>query len=353
MMNMMNNDFELSDYESEISEDENEDYEDYVSEPELYEEFDYSGEEIEEPVRVITPQPIQLAAANSAFRTLAEAKTFYEQEHKRKLDELEHEEHMQSVIKRLAEEKYWKEIIDGLPVESEGFKKRRLAQEIEEKAKLLEEKKAQETNSLPFGHRRNGGKQKKSHADVDPAVVKQRRAERRRVRKSEKKEEEIKRAKIFEAQAAKEKIEEEKIEEEKIKELVYRPTVKLSKPKISAEDELMEFGFDKEEKEDTNWTVVSSKKKKEPLVLKMGVKPFRELKTETVPQTSSGKSRMCRSVAKCEQCAHGEHCRFAHTMDELTPKVCEFGEGCKFFHSKDKPCSYIHSFETKMEYCKK
>jgi hypothetical protein len=345
-MKMMNeNDFEISDYESDISlYDDDDTSSEYDLEHEPY-EFG-SSEDKEEPVKVFTPQPIQLAAENSNFRTLAEAKTFYDQERKRQNDELDHEEHMKTVVKRLAEEKYWKEIINALPVESEGFKKRRLVQEAEEKEKLVKEKKRQKTKPLPFGHRRNGGKHKKSHGDVDPDVVKQRRAERRRVRKNEKKEEENKRAKFFEDNAVK--------IEEKIEDLYRTATLKLKKPDISMEDALLEFGTQETGKEDTTWTVVPSKKKKEPLVLKMGVKPFRELvKTESVQKTSSGKTRMCRFVTKQTECAHGEQCRFAHTIDELTPKVCDFGEACKFLHSKDKPCSYIHSFETKLEYCQR
>jgi len=185
MKMMIENDFEISDHESDISLYDDEDTSsEYDLEYELYEFV--SSEDKEEPVRVITPQPIQLAAENSNFRTLAEAKTFYDQERKRQNDELDHEEHMKTVVKRLAEEKYWKEIINALPVESEGFKKRRLRQEAEEKEKLVKEKKRQKTKPLPFGHRRNGGKHKKSHGDVDPDVVKQRRAERRRSGKREK-----------------------------------------------------------------------------------------------------------------------------------------------------------------------
>ncbi len=66
------------------------------------------------------------------------------------------------------------------------------------------------------------------------------------------------------------------------------------------------------------------------------------------------KSKMCSSVDKNEQCQHGEHCRFAHSLDELKISNCLFEQRCRFVrmsngnlvNNGEKVCSHKHPHET-------
>jgi hypothetical protein len=67
------------------------------------------------------------------------------------------------------------------------------------------------------------------------------------------------------------------------------------------------------------------------------------------------KTRMCSSVDKNEECQHGEHCRFAHSLDELKISNCLFEQRCRFVrmsngtlvNNGEKVCSHKHPHETK------
>jgi len=75
---------------------------------------------------------------------------------------------------------------------------------------------------------------------------------------------------------------------------------------------------------------------------------FEKLKTAK----GTTKSQMCSSIGS-GKCRHGVKCRFAHTVEELTPMECFFGNKCQFIVSSKKKCMCIHSMENKEEYCKR
>jgi hypothetical protein len=65
------------------------------------------------------------------------------------------------------------------------------------------------------------------------------------------------------------------------------------------------------------------------------------------------KSKMCSSFGTNKPCRHGGNCRFAHTVDELSPSECFFGTDCKFLHCPERLCVFIHEQETKIQYCQR
>jgi hypothetical protein len=57
-------------------------------------------------------------------------------------------------------------------------------------------------------------------------------------------------------------------------------------------------------------------------------------------------TRVCESFKSGEQCRHGERCRFAHSLEELTPRSCAFGHECRKIHAKTgNVCEYSHPQE--------
>jgi len=71
--------------------------------------------------------------------------------------------------------------------------------------------------------------------------------------------------------------------------------------------------------------------------------------------TSFVKTRMCPSFDKKEECQHGTHCRFAHSLEELKISNCLFEKRCRFvrmlngelINHGEKVCSHKHPHETK------
>jgi hypothetical protein len=74
-------------------------------------------------------------------------------------------------------------------------------------------------------------------------------------------------------------------------------------------------------------------------------------------ETKLFKTKMCLSVEKGIECPHGNKCRFAHILDELTPNNCLFKNQCRLVYTNTKgflvnvkggkKCEYIHPEETK------
>ena len=338
---------------------------DYHPEYEIYnDETGYTCDENKNTVvpgfhstKVYYPKPIQLASKNSEFATMDEVIAWRNAELERLREEIVTATFKAELAKKEAQEadaKKWKELMEELPTESEAMKSKRLAKEAEEAlVKVIQkrkEKAKEGKKALPFGHRRNGGGKKgRSHAEVDPEVVKARRALRRKVRKEEKKIEETKRTEFFNTQKKEEKEEkkEEKKEEENelydvVRKTANLPTFPEEKPKIVVV-------------KNNDWQTVPLRKKKiEPIVLKMGVASYcQPVISEPEVQKSNVKSRMCTSVLQNTECKHGENCRFAHSVDQLTPASCLFGKDCKFVNSKVRNCYFCHPFESKFEYCKR
>jgi len=342
---------------------------DYHPEYEIYnDETGYTCDENKNTVvpgfhstKVYYPKPIQLASKNSEFDTLEQVLAWRNAELERLREEIMTATFKAELAKKEAQEaeaKKWKELMEELPTESESVKSKRLAKEAEEAlAKEIQkrkEKAKEGKKALPFGHRRNGGGKKgRSHAEVDPEVVKARRALRRKVRKEEKKIEETKRTEFFNTQKKEVKEKEEKKEEKEkekeenelydvVRKTANLPTFPEEKPKIVVV-------------KNNDWQTVPLRKKKiEPIVLKMGVASYcQPVISEPEVQKSNVKSRMCTSVLQNTECKHGENCRFAHSVDELTPASCLFGKDCKFVNSKVRNCYFCHPFESKFEYCKR
>jgi hypothetical protein len=100
---------------------------------------------------------------------------------------------------------------------------------------------------------------------------------------------------------------------------------------------------------DNNWKVVNNKKKIEPLFID---KKKLDAKVK--------KSQMCNSVKNgiISVCPHGKSCRFAHTVEELTPLMCQHSKLCKFVELNgdcycnigDKICFYQHVDEKIEDY---
>ena len=91
---------------------------------------------------------------------------------------------------------------------------------------------------------------------------------------------------------------------------------------------------------------------------------FKTLESKDELASKLVKTKMCKSVKLNKPCKHGDKCRFAHSFDELTKKMCAFGIGCKlvtkyttegkFINCPDrrtgKICMYWHPEETDESY---
>jgi hypothetical protein len=63
------------------------------------------------------------------------------------------------------------------------------------------------------------------------------------------------------------------------------------------------------------------------------------------------KSVFCRSVTGEGQClAVGGKCRFAHTIEELRPRLCRYGDRCNRHKDHPKTCKFVHPEETIYDY---
>jgi hypothetical protein len=78
-------------------------------------------------------------------------------------------------------------------------------------------------------------------------------------------------------------------------------------------------------------------------------------KKEFKPATSE-KTKLCDSVTKNTTCRHGNFCRFAHSLEQLSVKNCDYGKTCNFVVSKNgvwknnnnysnRKCLHIHPEE--------
>jgi hypothetical protein len=81
---------------------------------------------------------------------------------------------------------------------------------------------------------------------------------------------------------------------------------------------------------------------------------------QNMADTTSKRSRVCRSIQSNSACKYGDKCNFAHNFEELSPKICMFGDRCRnvkytksgsFSNIDNKGCQFIHNGETKRNYC--
>tara|TARA_B100000497_G_scaffold115402_1_gene138906 strand:- start:63 stop:2606 length:2544 start_codon:yes stop_codon:yes gene_type:complete len=282
--------------------------------------------------KISFPLPLQLASEKSGFCTLFEYQAYLQElaiqaETEKELADFSEEKKIRLIEE--AKKKKEREFYDSLPTESKAFREKRLA------AQKTKPKK--ENKPLPFGHRRNGGKSK-NHSEVDPEVIKARRAERRKIVKAEKKEAERIRKEHFATQAEPKKIENIPVP------IVHEDFRTAEILLVKKEQEFLPVKKESPKKEvKSEWTTVPMKKK---LVIKMGAASYNKSENKISTDVSKSKTRMCKSVMENTPCPHGSACRFAHNVNELTPTTCSYGSNCKF----QKKCFFLHPSETKDQY---
>lgn len=252
---------------------------------------------------------------------------------------------------------------------------------------------ASKTSHTAWGHRRSGGgkgkKEKISIKDTSEEA-KLAKAAAKRIRQTLNKEKgKIEMAKRVEAitriqkQIAKDAIDVDseaeelteeqlmKIEIAKINEENMKKTRKLVVENI---DFTREYFVEKtvEPKEHSSWSVVDKKSKKQDSIAKKIEMAFytdnaREDFVKEVSKKPMSKAvkrtRFCSSVLKGGKCPHGSRCNFAHTMEQLTPKMCAFEKrgscrcvnksGSTFLNKGRKVCEYLHEGETKANMCRR
>ena len=104
--------------------------------------------------------------------------------------------------------------------------------------------------------------------------------------------------------------------------------------------------------DDNGWKEVANKISKVKIV---------ELSSKKTLDAVLKKSQMCKSTKNgitISKCPHGKSCRFAHSLDELSPRECVYGQDCKFIEYKgiyccnygNKLCLYKHPEEKIEDY---
>jgi len=84
-------------------------------------------------------------------------------------------------------------------------------------------------------------------------------------------------------------------------------------------------------------------------------------KYESRPVMENRKTRMCDSIGKNEICRHGNHCDFAHSLEELVIRDCHYKDRCCFVNNKNgklvnygiKTCMNKHPMESRDEFIKR
>jgi hypothetical protein len=65
------------------------------------------------------------------------------------------------------------------------------------------------------------------------------------------------------------------------------------------------------------------------------------------------KTVFCRSVTGEGGClAVGGKCRFAHTIEEIRPRLCRYGDRCNRHKDHPKNCNFVHPDESIYDYAK-
>ena len=349
-------------------------------------------------------------------------------------------------LRMAAEEARLDAIVASLPTESKAGREERLKAEAAERNRLLEEareKARKEDESRSFRYRKSNmsdsGRYFKLNK-IDPKVKEAQKEEQIKKKKLEKKEEKkaledaangkfipsntgnVERDKLIDERLARErhikemivKDQQEKLdepyidltgiddeigkndednEEDNEEEEIMKIAINIVKSwannpakKESLYDKKIETKVIKED-DSKEWTTIPSKKRNEPIILKMGAMSFRteqyhkrvkeresieSRKYEVIPQTEdevereaaliklkeskgsvSTKSRMCSTYGTKQTCRHGNECKFAHSIEELTPSECFFGNKCQFIVSTGRKCDHIHPQENKIAYCKR
>lgn len=62
------------------------------------------------------------------------------------------------------------------------------------------------------------------------------------------------------------------------------------------------------------------------------------------------KTILCRSVVEGGGKCNGKGCRFAHTVDELYPRLCRYGDKCNRHKDHPRTCIFVHPDEDIFDY---
>jgi hypothetical protein len=320
--------------------------------------------------------PVQLAALTSEYETIEEGCNALWETMMQKESE-DREARLKAFEEKLVQDRIdlvkFNAFLSTFPTESEDGKAKRLEKKKLELAELLKAKTKNRklgTAALPFPHRRNGGGK---HSKKEPAtteVIAARRALHRSQTKKTKKEEEEARTKKFAVEGP-QAVKAEKVyvtlpilvEDEMEKTETDEIRVKMmEKATIIVEEEIVQEIVEKKKKVvEEEWTKVTKKTTIEPLVIKMGVAPYRSPSSWKDRPTAARveRTRMCNSVIDGKKCYHGEKCRFAHSIDELNIQPCRFGSNCRSVYCGDnvyknnttmRVCQFSHPEETKNDY---
>ena len=247
---------------------------------------------------IVIRKPVQLASKNSKFKTTEEYIEYYKKEFKN-IRLAEDSKNMEKTYN------HWNTIMSLLPKESELGKEKRLLKEQNYRDQKLKD-------SI------------KSHEKYVKLCFKiQNKTQRILKQKNEVKiksdddytNEWINDVFILSMKENK-KIEEKTKTKFEIKITVNKQLIKENKQLIKENKKI---------EENEGWELVTTKYKK--------------------PNMYSTKTKMCSSL-NFGQCKHNI-CKFAHTLEELTPVECSFLDKCK----KGDKCRFFHPSENKRDYC--
>ena len=354
----------------------------YATNMMLHESIEYyqvtlASDTIYEPSKVRLPKFVQLAAKESEFETFEEiGEDILRLRREYEIKQMEQE--IENFHKN-------RELVQSLPTMSAKRKEKLQLAEVERKKKVLQEAKLRNKilgKRRPFKKRTGGPKYKRKVLKViDPKVMAARRAARRKKAKLEKAQEEAKRQEEFIKNPPKTKetlvvveyiednkqetiqkcCEEESDEDEETDEYDRRPFMqnipeepkRVLKPVEDVVDEDSEFA--KHWLKSTNaplkllkaskrhkFKKIKTKKPKKTIInitttLDFSRDDGSDVKwqkgCEEMRKFSKGvgiaKTRFCTSTLVGKECKHGDNCRFAHSVQDYTPKYCVFTAACK------------------------
>ena len=354
----------------------------------------------------VHPTPFQLAAENSQFGTIEEMSIFYIKSLHRELKKIKIESEKR--IKDLQEKE---DVVQAQHEKEMKNLEKELNKQRNSKQLQKQEKKKQKKRKKLF----TNIKKKKIKEDAKQAkedeVVKSRRSTRRKEAKEKRKSEETNRTEMFSIIGTSEKdsiitidhidedLEEQEVrtqEEEKEMKDVYDLQIKLAR--IKDEQDKLEKEAEKEarhkkieemtlklkeqeearkakeqedarkakEQEDALRAIEKQKQKDKADGWKVVEKTYKKaisvLSDRKQLEHTKAKTKMCKSVITGTKCKHGEKCRFAHSIDELSISQCLFADNCRYVQKKNNKyfnipqlrcCNHQHPGERDIDFYKR
>lgn len=306
----------------------------------------------------------------------------------------------------ISEEQRIKIIVANLPTESKKARERKLMKQTNDKREAKKEawkERMRTGTSTSFGHRRNGGGKRRKRGEADDELLRARRSLHRKDVRALKQIEEKQRQDYFEKHKTEvtTKIEEsiDYIEEsddecddecvrfekqekkaftdkqfdilgvENVKDIKEREE-KMKKKIIDVENKLAEQEeFEQlqllaKKSKNVSYTTKKTKRYNKPMipgVKEEGWEIVSKKKMTTTASTNEQqniKTRVCKSILTGQSCLYGDKCGFAHSIGDLTPRMCRFGSRCKniiyrqgiYSNTGKSPCPFKHDDETLHNY---